>query len=186
MFRRKKQDEAGEVLGVILNRFAEDDGAVMSGGAASGDGGVRFISTLHHLANAAGSIFGGDALESGMGHEEAFALGESHGMGSNGAEVFEARSGTGHEVMFNGKNGFTADFERAFEEQVVDADDRPGKGVLDGDNQSVGGGVGNGLECGIERGTGHGFDLLTKKLDGGSFAEGTGFALEGDAHVVEV
>ena len=69
-----EEDKAGEVLGVVLDGGGQDDAAVVFGGAAAGDGCGSFVTAGEDFANAAGSVFGGDALEAGMGDEETFAL----------------------------------------------------------------------------------------------------------------
>jgi hypothetical protein len=85
--------------------------------------------------------------------------------------------------MLDGKDGFGGDGEGAFKEEIVDADDRAGEGVLNGSQESVGEAIGDGAEGGVEgraRDRGDGF---AEELDGGLFAEGAGFALEGDANL---
>jgi len=69
-----EEDKAGEVLGVVLDGGGQDDAAVVFGSAAAGDGCGSFITAGEDFSDAAGSVFGRDALEAGMGDEETFAL----------------------------------------------------------------------------------------------------------------
>ena len=68
-----------------------------------------------------------------------------------------------------------------FEHEVVDADDRAGERIFDGDEESVGGVFRDGAKDGVECGARDGGDFGAEELDGGGFAEGAGLALEGDA-----
>ena len=81
---RRKQDEAGEIFGVVLDFFGEDDAVVVVGGAAAGDGSGDFVTAREDFADATGSVFGGDALVVWMLREETFALGECHRMRGDG------------------------------------------------------------------------------------------------------
>lgn len=80
---RTKQDKASEIFGVVLDIGGEDDAAVVFGGAAAGDGRGSFVAAGEDFADAAGGVFGGNALEVRMRDEEMFALGEGHGMGGD-------------------------------------------------------------------------------------------------------
>lgn len=88
--------------------------------------------------------------------------------------------------MFDLEDGFRDHGEIAFKKEVVDADDGACESVFDRCEESVGGALRNcgegRIECGA-RNRGNGF---TEKPDGGSFAEGTGFSLEGDAGGAEL
>ena len=154
----------------------------MFGGTAAGDGCGGFVATREGFADAAGGVFGGNAFEAGMSDEETFALGESHGMGGYGADGIEHGAGAADEVMFDGEDGFGSDGEGAFQEEIVDADDRAGKRVFDRSQESVGEAVADGAESGAERGARDGGDGFAEELDGGFFAEGAGLALKGNAH----
>jgi len=109
-----EQDEAGEIFWVVLDVGGEDNAGVMFGGAAAGDGCGRFVAASEGFANAAGGVFGGDALEVRMCGEETFALRESHGMRGHGADGIEGGAGAADQVVFDGEDGFGGDGERAF------------------------------------------------------------------------
>ena len=84
-----QEDEAREIFGVVLDFFGEDDAVVVVGGAASGDRGGDFVAAAEDFADAAGGVFGGNALEERMLREEAFALRERHGMRRDGLNFVE-------------------------------------------------------------------------------------------------
>jgi hypothetical protein len=177
-----QKKKAGEIFSVVLDLGGEDDPSVMFGGAMAGDGCGGFVAASQDFANAAGGVFGRDALEMGMSYEEAFALRQGHGMTGDGADVAELGAGAADELMRDGEDGFGRDGEGAFEEEIVDADDGAGEGVLHGGEESVGKAVADGAEGGVEGGAGDGGDGFAEELDGGFFAEGAGLALEGHAH----
>ena len=81
---RSQQHKTSEIFGVVLDFGGEDDAAVVFGGAAAGDGGGSFVAAGEDFADAAGSVFSGDALEMRVSDEEMFTLGESHGMRGDG------------------------------------------------------------------------------------------------------
>ena len=176
-----QQDEAREIFGVVLDFFGEDYAAVVIGGAASGDCGGDCVAAAEDFADAAGGVFGGDALEERMLREEAFALRERHGMRRDGFDLVERGAGDSDEIELDGENCFGGDGEAIFEHEVVDADDRAGERIFDGDEERVGGVFRDGAKDGVERGARDGSDFGAEELDGGGFAEGAGFALKGDA-----
>ena len=59
-------------------------------------------------------------------------------MRGHGADGIERRAGAADEVMHHGENGLGGDGKGAFEEEIVDADDRAGERVFDGGQESVG------------------------------------------------
>ena len=176
-----EQDEAREIFGVVLNFFSEDHALVVFGGATAGDRGGNCVATPEDLADAAGRIFGGDALEQRMLREEAFALRERHGMRGDGFDSFERCAGDRDEIELDGENCFGGDRQLILKHEVVDADDRTGERIFDGDKQSLGGVFGNGAEHRVERGARHRGDFGAQELNGSGFAEGAGFTLEGYA-----
>jgi len=107
-------------------------------------------------------------------------------MGSDGAKQIEGRAGAGDEVMLDGENGFAANFEWAFQHEVINADDGARQGVFERQKQSIGGALGDGAEGSVEGGARNRVDGFAKQLHGGGFAESAGFALKGNAHGLEV
>ena len=103
-------------------------------------------------------------------------------MRGDGADGIERRAGAADEAVLDGEDGFGGDGERTFEHEIVDADDGAGEGVLDGDEECIGGVVADGAEDGVEGGTRDGGDGFAEELDGGGFAEGAGLALKGYTH----
>jgi hypothetical protein len=180
--RRNKQNKASEILVVVLDVGSEDDAAVVFRGAAAGDGCGGFVAAGQGFADAAGSVFGRDALEMGMRGEEAFALRERHGMTRDGAEVAERGAGATDKAMLNWEDSFRNHTEIAGKEQVVDANDRARKGILDGREKSVGGTFLDGPKGGIKSGARYRSDSLAKKLKRCFFAEGAWLTLESYAH----
>ena len=69
-----EQEKAGEIFGIVLDASEENDATVMFGGAAASDGGGAFVTAREGFADAAGGVFGGDALEVRMRYEETLAL----------------------------------------------------------------------------------------------------------------
>ena len=176
-----QQDETREIFGVVLDFFGEDHAAVVICGTAAGDSGRNFVATAKDFAHAAGGVFGRDAFEQRMLREEALALRERHGMRRDGLDLVERCAGDCDEIQLDGKNCFGGDGELIFKHEVVDADDRAGERIFDWDEERVGGVFRNGAEDGVERGARNRGDFGAEELDGGGFAEGAGFALEGDA-----
>ena len=76
------------------------------------------------------------------------------------------------------ENGFRDHGEIAFEKQVIDADDGTGERVFHWSEENVRCAIRDGGEGGIESGARNSRDGIAEKLDGGSFAEGAGFALK--------
>jgi hypothetical protein len=178
-----EEDEASEIFGVVLKAGGENDAVVVFGGAAAGDGCGSFVAAGEGFADAAGGVFGGDALEMRMCDEESFALREGHGMRGDGADVAECGAGAADEVMLDGEDGFGDDGEGTFEEEIVDADDWTRERVFDGGKESIGEAIADGAEGGVEGGARDRGDGFAEELDGGFFAEGAGLALKGDAQL---
>jgi hypothetical protein len=61
-FFRKQEDEAREVLGVVLDGFGENHPSIVDGSTASGNRGAGFVSTREHFTDTACGVFGGHAL----------------------------------------------------------------------------------------------------------------------------
>lgn len=91
-----KEYEAREIFGVVLDVGGEDDAGVVLGGAGAGDGGAGFVAASQGFTDAAGGVFGGNAFEVGMSDEEAFTLGQRHGMTCDGAEVAKCGAGAAY------------------------------------------------------------------------------------------
>ncbi len=176
-----QEDETREIFGVVLDFFGEDDAAVMVGGAAAGDGGGYFIAATENFADATSGVFGGDALEEWMLREEAFALRERHRMRRDRSNLVERCAGDRDEIELDGEDRLGGDGELIFEHEVVDADDRAGERIFDGDEECIGGVFRDGAEDGVEGCTRDGGDFGAEELDGGGFAECAGLALEGYA-----
>jgi hypothetical protein len=177
----EQEHKARKVFGVVLNGFGENDGAVMLSGAAASDSGARFISPSKHLADAAGGIFRGDALEMRVGEKELLALRKCHRMRGDRPDVVQGGTRRRNEVMFDRKDGFRDDGERTFEQQVVNTHHRASERVFHGNEKGIGRAFGNGPERGIKRGTRDCGNRFAEKLNGGGFAEGAGLALKGYA-----
>jgi hypothetical protein len=177
-----QEDEAREIFGVVLDFFGEDDAAVVVGGATAGDCGRNCVAARENFADAAGGVFGGDALKVAVLLEEMLALGESHGVRRNGCDLVERCTGDRDEVELDGENRLGGDRELIFEHEVVHADDRAGERIFDGDEERIGGIFRDGAENGVECGARDGGDFGAEELDRGGFAEGAGFTLKGDAH----
>lgn len=85
--------------------------------------------------------------------------------------------------MLDRENGFRDDDEFAGEKEIVDADDGAGEGIFDWSEKSVGSALFDRAKGGIKRGAGNRSDGRPEELESGFFAESTGLALEGDAHL---
>ena len=92
-------------------------------------------------------------------------------------------SGDADDVMLDGEDSFGGDGEVALEEKIVDTNDRAGERIFHGGEEGVGEAVCDGAEGGVKGGARDSGDGGAEELDGGFFAEGAGFALEGDAHL---
>jgi hypothetical protein len=62
VLRWDQKNKACEIFRVVLDIGGEDDAAVVFGGATSGDGGSGLVTTGENFADAASSVFGGDAF----------------------------------------------------------------------------------------------------------------------------
>ena len=179
---RDQENKASEVFRVVLDARGKNHAVVMLGGAPASNGRAGVVSAGEHFANAAGRIFRGNALQLRMSGEEAFALRKSHGMRGHGSNARERGTGDTDEMVLDEKDGFRDDGEPALQQEVVDAHDGAGEGVFHGSKQGVGGAFADSLEGGIKRDAGHGGDGAAEQLNRGSFAEGSGLTLKGDAH----
>jgi len=96
--------------------------------------------------------------------------------------VVKRGAGYADDVMFDWEDGFGSDGQGAFEEEIVDADNRASEGVFYGGEERVGEAFADGAKGGVEGGARDGGDFDAEELDGGFFTERAGLALEGDAH----
>lgn len=178
--RRAQQHKPGEVLGVVLNACGEDHAPIVFGGAAPGNGGSREIAARKYFADAASSVFGRNALQVWVCGEKSFALRESHGMRSNGAESGKRRARATDQVMLDGEDGLGDDTQTALQEKIVDAHNGTGEGVLDGREESVGETFVDRAKSSFKGGARHGGDGFAEKLHRSFLAESTRLALKGD------
>src|SRR5215467_11322115 len=84
---RHEKNETRKIFGVVLDALGENRGAIMFGGAASGDSGARFVSGGKGFANAAGGVLSEYSLPIWMRGKKALALGQGHRVGSYGTDV---------------------------------------------------------------------------------------------------
>jgi len=184
--RGAEQEKAREVFGIVLDIGGQDDSGIVLGGTASGDGGGGFVAASEDFADAAGRVLGRDTLEMRVGDKKSLALGEGHRVAGDRAEPSEGGARAADEMVLDGEDGLRGDGEGAFEKEIVDADNRAGESIFDRGEERVGGAFVDGTESGVKRGTRDGGDGFAEKLDGSGFAEGAGFALESDTHLVGV
>lgn len=155
---------------------------IMLGGAAPGNGSSGFIAAREHFADAAGSVFRGNAFPVGMRGEETFALRERHGVRGHGANITQRSTRKADELHLDGQNRLGNDSKTAFEKQVENAHDGSGKRIFHGSEEGIRHAFADGAKSGVECGAGHSVDRGTEKLDGGGFAESAGLTLKSDAH----
>ncbi len=79
-----------------------------------------------------------------------------------------------------------ADGQLALQQQIVDAYHGTGERILHGNQEGIGGAIGNGAKRRFKRGSRHGDNVLPKQLHGRSFAEGSGLPLEGHTHFLRL
>lgn len=180
-----QQKKASEIFHIVLNAGYENDAAVVFRGAASGDGRGSFIAAGDHFAHASGGIFRGDALQTRMRNKKTLALGQGHGVGSDGAEIVERRAAAADEVMLDWQDGLRGDSEGAFEKKIVNADDRAGQSVFDRGQESIRETFVDGPKSGVKSGPRHGGDTFAEKLDSSFFAESAGLTLKRNAHFMD-
>src|SRR5207245_9337754 len=89
---RKQKNEAGEILGVVLDGFGQNRATIVLGGAASANRGAGFVPAGTDLADTAGSVFGGNAVPVRMGAATAFASREGRGRRRRGAKIGTQRA----------------------------------------------------------------------------------------------
>lgn len=89
-------------------------------------------------------------------------------------------------MVLDGEDGLGGDGEGAFEEEIVDTDDRAGERVFDRGEESVRKAFADGAEGGVKGGAWDCDDCFAEELDGGFFAEGAGLALKGNAQFAGV
>src|SRR5215470_9308715 len=82
-FFRHEKDEAREVFGVVLDAFRKNGGPIVFSGAASSDGGARFVPAGKGFADASGGVLGGNSLPVRMGGKKTLALCQRHWMRGN-------------------------------------------------------------------------------------------------------
>src|SRR2546421_3085403 len=186
LVRRQQKNKTREVFRVVLDIFRENDTAILLRSTMTCDRRIGFIPTSEYLANTARGIFRRDPLEMRMGKKKPFALGKRHRMRGNGTYVLKRSARTTDQLVFDTKNCLRDNNEIAFQQQVVNSDNRTSQRIFHGDEQSVGGALGNGAEGGMERVTRHSGDFLAQQLHRGGFAESTGFALKRHAHFLEL
>src|SRR5438128_6317605 len=101
-------------------------------------------------------------------------------MRRDGAKTGQCGARAADELVFDVENGFRDHGEIAFKKQVINADDGASERIFNGSEQRAGSAFRNSGKGGIERGARDSSDGFAEKLNGGGFAEGAGFALEGD------
>src|SRR5947207_7706701 len=99
-------------------------------------------------------------------------------MRSDGFQTVKSRARTADQVMFDREDDFRGDFQVAFKQKVVNANDRPGKRVLNRSEEGVGCAFRDGAKRGVKRCTWNGGDRFGQKLDRTGLAEGTVLALK--------
>lgn len=180
---RNEKHEPGEVFRVVLNAFGKNHAVIVVGGGAARDGRRGFVAARQNFSHASRGVFGRHTLEIRMSDEELFTLREGHRMRGDGTNVRKGGSGTSDEVMLNGKNRLSDDGEITFQEEIVNTHDRSRERVFHGSEQGIGTAFRDGAKGGIEGRAGNRGDPFPEKLNRGRFAEGAGFALEGDARL---
>jgi len=183
--RGKQEDEACEIFRIVVDVFGKDDTAIDVGGAASCNAREGFVASGEGVANATGGVFRGNAFQLWVSAKEILALGERDRMRGDGTNVREGGARTANELMFDVEDGFGNHREIAFEQKIEHANDRACESVFDGSQERIGSAVANCGERGVKRGPGHGSDGVAKKLNGGSFAESSMFALKGNTRFFE-
>ncbi len=158
--------------------LAQNRAAVDFRGAAAGDSASRAVARGDYVANAAGSVFGGDALQARMRAEKLLALRERHRMRFDDGDLFELRARRRDQIVRDRNDHLSENVERAIDEQVERAMDRAREAVLDRRENVIGRAVADRVERGFERGARDERNLLAEELHGGLFAEGAALALE--------
>ena len=120
-----------------------------------------------------------------MSDKKIFALSQGHGMRRHGAQIVESGAGNADYMVFDGQNGFRDDGQIAFEEQVVNANDRTSESIFHGSKQRICYPIGDRAKSGVESGTRNRGDSIAEQLNGGLFAESAGFALKSHARLVK-
>jgi hypothetical protein len=177
-----EEEEAGEVLAVVLDGAAEDARAVDGGRDGRGDGGGVGEGLGHDVFDAAGGVVEGNAFDLLVRCEEVEALVEGDRVGEDALDLGEADAGGGDEVVDDADVGFGDDAVLEGEEVVVVFVDGAVEGVFDGDDGGIDFAGVERLKDLVEALAGEDVDIAAEEPHGGFVAEGAEFSLEGRAN----
>src|SRR5437016_250962 len=164
---------------MVLDGSRANSAAIPSSSLASCDASSGLVAACEDVADTASGVFCRNTLQLRVRKKKPFTLSERHGMRSDGFQTVKSRARTADQVMFDREDDFRDDFQVAFQQKVVNANDRPGKRVLNGSEKGVGRAFRDRAKRGIKRCTWNGGDRFAQKLDRRGFAEGTVLALKG-------
>src|SRR5204862_3960440 len=105
----------------------ENNSTVANCGLSPGDARSGFVSAGQNVAHTASCVFRWNALQLGMRKKEFFALSESHRMRRDRFKASERGARATDQVVFNRENGLGDNAQIAFEQQVVNTNDRAGQ-----------------------------------------------------------
>jgi len=132
-----KGEEAGEVVGMVLNTRDEHFGTVLGGRESRGDPGGIAQTFGHQVFNAAGGVVERNRRDVGVGSQPAAALRESDRVRENLADVCELDARGGDDVVTDAKERFPGGDQIVRQEQIKVLGDRAVEAVLDGQHAEV-------------------------------------------------
>jgi len=164
--RAYEGQEAGVVVGMVLDARDEDLCAVLSGGKGWGDAGRVAQTRGHEVLDAAGGVVERDGGDVRVGTEPVAALRERDGVREDLPDVRERDAGGGDDIVTDTEQALAGGDEVVGEEQVEVLGDRAVEAVLDGENGEVDGAGLDSFACLGGQGAGNDFEVETGVLRG--------------------
>ena len=175
----REQEEAGVVLGVVLDPVEQHLRAVQLGGEARGDRPLGGEAALHEVLDGAGRVVGRDRLDLRPLGEEAPALGERHRVGGHAPDHRDRRAGPRDQALPDAQLRLPHDVQRPALQPVVVLVDRAVERVLDRHERAIGLALDDAVEQLVERGPREHLDALPEGRDRRLVAERAFLALDG-------
>jgi len=122
-----QQYKTREVFRIVLDGFRENYAAIPSCSLASCDASGGLVTACEDVADTASGVFCGNTLQLRVRKKKPFTLSERHGMRSDGFQTVKSCAWAADQMMLDREDDFRDDFQVAFQQKVVNANDRPGK-----------------------------------------------------------
>ena len=127
--RARHDEEAGGVVGVILDLRGDHVEAIDLRGEFGGEGCLRAVAGLGHLAGGAG-VVGGDLALDVVGAQKARALRQDDDMAVGFGDVVQFRAGNAKEVDVDAHESLAHDVEAGLRQERVNVGDAAVGGIF--------------------------------------------------------